>query len=183
LSETDAALKKAIAIDNINQLREAEFSSLLPVLQRQKITYNILYSLQVLKTLRETQDFWFVLLADQKSYTAGTTCFTNGGIRLAQSTSTNAITNNDGIVVEMCIPDKGGEKLKPLNDLVADIKKHPLYSRVDSLAANQRTNLVDPKLLIPDRHFAISLEVADDGLLKPLRAQTDKTNNVASLAK
>ena len=46
---------------------------------------------------------------------------------------------------------------------MADLKKQPLFRRVDTLPPNQRTNLVDPKAVLPDRYFCLAIELAESG--------------------
>ncbi len=174
VAEAELALKKAQAIDVFNQQRDQEFAHILPVLERQQNTVQVLRTLQILQTIREPKDLWFVLLADQTSYFAGTT--TPPGM---ETPKTNAVDKSSatngppaapahGFIVELCIPDKGGEKLKPLNDLVADLKKQPLFRRVDTLPPNQRTNLVDPKAVLPDRYFCLAIELAETGFRRSI---------------
>jgi hypothetical protein len=46
---------------------------------------------------------------------------------------------------------------------VADLRKDALFGRVDSVPAAQRRSLVATNVLIPDRHFAVSVALADLG--------------------
>jgi Tfp pilus assembly PilM family ATPase len=186
LSNAEAALKKARGIDVLNQQRDLEYAKVLPVLRRQKSTTDFFRVFEVIQQLRAPRDLWFVLLADQASYFAGSPLATYGlgpsnfTEVAAQSTNTPHATN--GFILELCIPDKGEEKLKPLNDLVAEMKKSNLFRKVDSLPANQRTNLVDPKRLLPERHFALAIELAEHALFEPALPMAEKTNKTSTPA-
>ena len=169
IDRAEAALNKAQAIDILNQRREVELANLQPVLERQKNMADLMQVMQILQQVREQKDLWFVLLADAKSYFAGTTMLPVETLRsnsLGSILVTNPPAVSNGFVVELCIPDKGGEKLKPLNDLVAELKKQTLFRKVDTLPPNQRTNLVDPKLLLADRNYSVELELAESSFAR-----------------
>jgi hypothetical protein len=113
-----------------------------------------------------------VLLADQQSYFRGSAAASSSTNLPADTNLFLQVTNvlaKPGFIAELCFPaDSDKDKaLKTLSDLVAELKKEPLFSNVDSLAANQRKNLVDPKVLVPDRHFSLFIEVKESEWLPP----------------
>ncbi|MBI2925478.1 MAG: pilus assembly protein PilM [Verrucomicrobia bacterium] len=162
--QAELTLKQARQIEMLARRRDAEFERLAPLLQRQRQTVEALRTLHVVQQSRTQKEFWYVLLADQQSYF-------RGAAGAAFSTNVPADTNlflqvtnvpaKPGFIAELCIPAESDKALKTLSDLVAELKKEPLFSNVDSLAANQRKNLVDPKVLVPDRHFSLFIEVKE----------------------
>jgi hypothetical protein len=66
-------------------------------------------------------------------------------------------------VIELCVPAQGEQTLKTVGDVVAELRKDAFFGRVDSVPAAQRRAWVDPKVLIPDRHFAVAVDLADLG--------------------
>lgn len=179
LEDAQAAWKKAQGVDNLIHQRDLEYSSVLPVLQRKKNTIDFLQILSNLQNIRRQKNLWFVLLADQNSYAAGSTLVSYGlnPTNLADhfELSNKAATSNL-FVIELCIPDSEAEKLKPLNDLVADMKQTELFRKVDILPASQRTNLIDPKTILPGKHYALAVELAEGPLFEPSLGQRSKTN-------
>ena len=73
-----------------------------------------------------------------------------------------------GFIAELCLPDGDNEALRrTLSQLVADLKQEPIFGKVDSLSVDRRRNLVDPKILLADRNFALQIELADQELYLP----------------
>jgi Tfp pilus assembly PilM family ATPase len=183
LEDAQAAWKKAQGVDALIHQRNLEYTRLLPVLQRKKTTVDFLQILRSLQVIRQQRNLWFVLLSDQNSYAAGSTLAFYGlnPTNLSEhSELTNKASASNGFVLELCIPDAGGEKLKPLNDLVADMKKTDLFRKIDILPASQRNNLVDPKTILPDRHYALAVELAQGPLFEPLLGMRANTNKAPS---
>jgi hypothetical protein len=163
IRRAEQTLQEARSIAALAAGRDTLFQFLLPILQRQRQTVAALESLQALYTARAGKPFWFVLLADRQSYTDGGTV--PGPAAPPSVNSTNLLTPPPpaapGFVAELCIPADSEAALLTLSELVAALKNRPLFSRVDSLPASQRRNLVDPAVLIPDRHFALALELSE----------------------
>ena len=162
----EAALAQVQELAQLVRQRDRAFELSWPLLDHQERTLDLLHTLRRLQEARSRHDFWSVLLADSDSYARGST--------LPQATTNRAgLTNlpplleeplaKPAFVAEVCIPATGEQTLKVLADLVTELRKDELLGRVDSLPATQRRAWVDPKVLIPDRHFAIAVECADRG--------------------
>ena len=160
------ALAQVQQIETIARQRDLAFGQAWPLLDRQERTLDLLHTLRTLQESRGQKDFWCVLVADNDSYTRGTTLpppATNRfGITNVLGASEESLLK-PAFIVELCVPAQGEQALKVVSDVVADLKKNPLFNRVDSVPAAQRRALADPKILIPDRHFAVSVELADLG--------------------
>lgn len=168
----DLARQAQVALTQVEQLqaasrdRDRAFEQYWPLFDQQERTLDLLHTVRVLQQARVNHDFWCVLLADQDSYSRGTTLppvvtnrfgFTNTLMRPDESLTKPAF------VVELCVPAQGEQALKVVSDVVAELKQDSQFSRVDSVPSLQRRAWVDAKVLIPDRHFALSVDLADLG--------------------
>lgn len=136
---------------------QREYRQLQPILDRQKRTADLLQTLAVLKEARAQKEIWFVLLADRQSYLLGATISTNTTPATAPATP----ASRPAFIAELCVPAAGTEAMKTLSDLVATLKQTARFHNVDTLPAADRQNRVDPKLIIPNRHFAVAIELSD----------------------
>lgn len=164
--QAEAALAQVERLQAAGRDRDRAFEQFWPLLDRQERTLDLLHTVRVLQQARVNHDFWCVLLADQDSYARGTTLpvvvtnrfgFTNTLVLPDESLTKPAF------VVELCVPAQGEQSLKVVSDVVAELKQDSLFARVDSVPSLQRRALVDAKVLIPDRHFALSVDLADLG--------------------
>ncbi len=164
--KAEAAAAQVRQLENLARQRDQTLERCWPLLDQQERTLNLLHTLRVLQQGRAHHDFWCVLLADSDSYAHGTTLPvspTNRPGFLPLATSGEENVTKPGFVFELCVPAQGDQTLKVVGDVVADLRKDPLFGRVDSVPAIQRRALVDAKVLIPDRHFAVSVDFADLG--------------------
>ncbi len=164
--KAEAAQVQVRQLETLAQQRDLAFVRHWPLLERQERTLDLLHTLRVLQQSRARHDFWCVLLADSESYSRGTTLPTVVTNRFGQ-TNTLALAEDQlakpSFVIELCVPSQGDQALKIVGDVVSELRKDPRFSRVDSLPVAQRRALVDPKVVIPDRHFAVLVDMADLG--------------------
>lgn len=161
-----SALAQVEKIEDLTRQRDLAFQQVWPLLERQERTLDLLHTLRTLQESRAQKDFWCVLVADNDSYARGTTLPAIATNRFGMTNTLGASEESllkPAFIVELCVPATGEQTLKVVSDVVADLKKNPLFSRVDSVPKDQRRALADPKVLIPDRHFAVSVELADLG--------------------
>ena len=167
----------------------AEYESFRPVFAGQQNTLDALKTLGLLQQSRSNQNFWYVLLADQQSYfsqPAGpistnkpartnlappAISFLTEGPASATS-STNISPAKPGFIAELCVPDAEEAARRRLSQLVSDLKQQRLFSKVDLLSDDLRRNLADPKVVIPERHFVLALDLAETELRQPLRLKS-----------
>lgn len=172
VQQAEEALRHVQHLNTLARERDQAFSEVWPLLDQQQRTLDALHTLRLLQLARASNDFWCVLSADSESYTRGATVavtatnrfgLTNApaGALPAQAGEESAL--KPGFIVELCVPTPGEQALKVVSDVVAGLKKDPLFSRVDSVPAAQRRALVATNVVIPDRHFAIAVELADLG--------------------
>jgi Tfp pilus assembly PilM family ATPase len=163
----------------------AQYEQIRPVLDRQQQAFATRTTLDLLQQARSNRSLWFVLFADQQSY------FTQPlpALSTNQPGATNlllplrypslivsnlfgpVLTNpspaKPGFITELCIPEEPEAARRTLSQLVNDLKQDPIFAKVDSLSDDLRRPLADPKVLLSDRHFALSLELADTELQRP----------------
>jgi len=190
LKHLTATVKVIKEIDSILSQKQVTLNHILPVIERQFDTRSIIGTFALFQSIRQNKDLWFVLVADELSYTSGS------ALNAAQKSlvHSNAVQTNlplirvfeppgsiKRMVAELSIPDKGGERLKPLNEIVTDLKKYSIFSKIDFMPQDQRTNLVDMKLVIPERYFAILLEFTNAYPLSYSQV-TRETNSQVPLA-
>ena len=154
-----------------------EYETLRPLLQCQQTTRDTLETLALLQQTRSNHTFWYVLLADQYSYfhqpslsstnRAATTNasaaaitwlpFSSGPFSLS---ATDVPPAKPGLIAELCVPEdlEGARRVR--SQIVNNLKQGTLFSKVDLLSDDLRRDLADPKVLLPERHFALSLDFA-----------------------
>ncbi|HKS37173.1 MAG TPA: pilus assembly protein PilM [Verrucomicrobiae bacterium] len=160
LTQSQAALEKTHSTESLATLLAQQYESLRPILQRQKETWDTLKTLALLQQVRSNRNFWYVLLADQRSYFAARPIVQTNSPPAQTGSATNPPPQKYGFVAELCVPEEPEAMRRVVSQLVTDLKRDPLFRNVDALSAEWRRNLVDPKLLIPDRSISLELELA-----------------------
>ena len=168
----------------------AEYEGLRPLFAGQQNTLDTLKTLSLLQQSRSNRSFWFVLLADQQSYFSPSPVFgstnktprTNALAQLVERVAslsagssvspwgwTNLSPAKPGFIAELCVPDEAEAARHVRSQLVNDLKRQPLFAKVDLLSDDLRRNLAEPKVLLPDRHFALALDFAETDFQYPPR--------------
>jgi Tfp pilus assembly PilM family ATPase len=186
LVQGETALALAREMDALALRRQQEYERIWPLLNRQKQTLDALRTLEVLQRARAGKEFWFVLLADPPSYFTASTVPPTPGEAAATNAPVIPQALKPGFIAELCIPATGDENLKIMTELLAELRREPTFQNVDSLPANQRRTLLDPKVIIPDRHYALGIELAPNEFPPPYalgrpepRAATDDLRRTA----
>jgi hypothetical protein len=176
MREAEAALERIQQTREVTAAVGAEYLRLQPLLERQKLTLDTLQALNVMQQARSNRNLWFVLMADDQSYLSSSagmstnefTAIEGTGLAasslpagsLAAAASTNRATIRSGFIAEVCIPEEGDALRRTLSQLVSDLKGSPSFRNVDTVPAEQRRALANPKTIIPERHFALFMELA-----------------------
>ncbi len=165
-----------------------------PLFARQKMTLDTLRTLALLETSRSNRSFWYVLFADQQTYftqplpappiTAPATnaaaaatnapapLFTNFQLTSLTGPATNANPAKPGFIAELCIPEDADAARRTFSQLVSEIKSNALFAKVDSLSRDLRRSLADTNVVLPGRHFALALELAEPDFRHPIPLST-----------
>lgn len=174
LGQVEQALREAEEDVRLTDGLLAEYEEMRPLFERQQFTLGALQTLALIEETRSNRAYWYVLLADQQTYFtqplpgAGTNAAgTNGPAAprrlppwLTGSGGTNAPVTRPGFIAELCVPEPAEAARRTFSDVVGALKQDPLFARVDSLSDDLRRELADPKVLLPDRHFALALDLA-----------------------
>ena len=146
------------------------YDELRPLFERQQATVDTLQSLALLQAARSNRTLWYVLIADQQSYFAQPPTLTTtnkppagrGGLEFAvrRHELTNASPARPGLIAELCVPEDADAARSTLSLVVNNLKKSPVFERVDLLSEDLRRSLADPKVILPERHFALALDFA-----------------------
>lgn len=182
LKSANAALEQAQAAERLGKQLSAKLEGLRPVLERQRQTAHTLQALAHLQWARTNRNFWLVLFADARSYFLTPAAAVSSTVPAASegtpaATGTNVVTDitqagatntpaapllpsRRGFVVEISIAEQGEAMRRTLLETVAELNEVPLFEHVDSLPSDLRRPLAKPEVTIPDRHFALALQMA-----------------------
>ena len=188
LNQVQAAQTAADANDAFTSDLVAEYENLRPVLAAQQNTIDTLKTLALLQESRSNRGYWYVLLSDQQSYFSqplslatnrpaktnllSSTEVPRLGPLLVRPTAT-ALTNGapakPGFIAELCVPGDAEASRQALSELVNGLKQQRLFSKVDLLSDDLRRSLADPKVIVTDRDFVLSLDFAETDFQQPVR--------------
>lgn len=162
IAQAQAALHSASNVAQLAQRLDLGYTSVGPLFLRQQQSLQTLAAFNAVRTARTNNDFWLLLFADALTYRTGSTqpkLPTNAPPAIPAAALTPAPTNAQ-FVAEICIPQEGDRSRRILNQFVSDLKRNPLFARVDVLPPERKRNLVDPRVYVTNRVFAVSLEIA-----------------------
>lgn len=170
--QSQGALQTALQIDQLYRQLNIDYERVYPVLQRQRETLDTLQALAAVQAARTNTDHWYVLFADAASYQAGTSGLaqlTLSAVRPPGGTNLPpvAVPERREFIVEVCVPREGEALRRVLGDVVANLKHDVLFQRVDALSPERKRDLVDPKVAVSNRVFAVAMEVAGRRLPVP----------------
>lgn len=166
--KVQAGLKSVQEAATLSRELFKSYDELRPLFERQQRTTDTLQSLALLESARSDRAWWGVLIADQQSYFAAApaAAATNkppgleGEFASARREATNASPARPGLVAELCVPADLDAARSTLSAVVNNLKRAPVFERVDVLSEDLRRSLADSKVLVPDRHFALVLDFA-----------------------
>jgi hypothetical protein len=179
------AVQQAEDIRAVAEGFNARLDSLRPVLERQRQTVETLQTLAALQQQRTNDQYWYVLLADAASYSAGSNNFAANTLARNLDTravpggvATNTPVSSRVFVAEVCFVPRGEAMRQMLSDLVSELKRHPVFRNVDVLPAESRRDLVATNLIFPERHLALELNLSEAALLAAINLPRLNTTNV-----
>lgn len=164
-----AGLKTVQETGTLNRDLINKYDELRPLFERQQRTMDTMQSLALLQSARSNHSLWGVLIADQQSYfsqpiNAGTNKPSagpgNGEAAALRREATNASPARPGLIAELCVPEDADAARSTLSLVVNNLNKAPVFDRVDVLPDDLRRQMAEPKVIVPDRHFALRLDFA-----------------------
>ncbi len=192
LTKAQAALESLQANQVLTGDLQTEYERLRPLLERQQNTADTLETLSLLQQSRSNRTFWYVLMADQQSYfsAAGTNRlgrtnlpagptprFPFGDLDSFLAAAADFSPAKPGLIAELCVPEDAESSRRVLSQIVNDLKERPLFSRVDLLSDDLRRSLADPKVILPERHFALALDFAATEFQPPATARRGRSTD------
>lgn len=172
IAQTTEALESAQLLGELTQQLETGYSAISPILERRNMTLVALQSWMAVNQVRTNTDFWMVLFADSVSYHDGTTApqlSTNQPSPASISMASHSTTNAE-FVAEVCIPQQGEPARRILSQFIASLKRLSIFSRVDALPTERKRELVDPRVMISNQVYGVTMDVAMQPLV-PLNAE------------
>jgi len=172
LAKAQAALDSLQSNQDLTGDLLAEYERLRPLLERQQNTTDTLQTLALLQQSRSNRSFWYVVMADQPSYFRASATNRTGRTNVVAAPAsrdwdsyftgfaTNVFAAKPGLIAELCVPEDAEGARRVLSQIVNDLKEWPLFSKVDLLSDDLRRSLADPKVILPERHFALALDFA-----------------------
>lgn len=162
IAQTTSALESARAVGELMQQVDAKYAALRPIIVRRGQTITTLRTWSAVNQVRTNNDYWMVLFADSLSYLEGTT---------APQSSTNQpapglaqLHLNPGrrteFVTEVCIPQQGEPARRILSQFVLSLKGLGVFERVDELPTERKREIVDPRVIISNQVYGVSMEMA-----------------------
>ncbi len=163
----------------------SEYETVRPVLAAKQNTVDTLKTLALLQQSRSNRSCWYVLIADQHTYFTQPLpqSSTNKTARTNSVGSTanwappspfsgpwlgNASPARPGIIAELCIPEEAeAARRSTISQIVRELQQQGVFSKADQLSEDQRRPLADPKVVIPERQFVLTLEFVETDFLKP----------------
>ncbi len=189
LTESAAeSLAHARRIDELFVRINSDFERLRPSFQRQRDTIRLIEALGAVGRSRTNDAFWYVLFADATSYAAGAVVpppDTNSAPAVVTTPSAAPPPANGTFrkefIAEICVPSEGETMRATLSQVVTDLKASEVFHWVDALPPERRrSDLVDPRVVITNRWFGLSMEMLEDDFPQPLRLLRDRRTRPAA---
>jgi len=171
---TAKAAATAAELDLLYRRLNVDYERMRPILVRQRQTAEALGTLTAVEHARTNDDFWFVSFGDAASYAAGTTLpepVTNRPPANPAPVAAPSPAPPPGrreFVAELCIPSDGEAMRRILSQVVTDLKQSGLFGRVDALPPERKRTIVDPRVVLSNHVFAVSMQLAGEELSAPV---------------
>lgn len=192
LSKVRTAQTTADENETLSAAMINDYETLRPLFARQQNTFDVLKTLALLEQSRSNRSCWYVLIGDQQSYftapispgatnrTSRTNLLTTmadrswpllPGVPRPMGNSANVPAAKPGMIAELCISEDPEAGRVTLSQIVKDLKQQPIFSKVDLLSDDQKRNVADPKVVLPDKDFVLALDFAATDFLQPATAK------------
>jgi Tfp pilus assembly PilM family ATPase len=186
VAQLEQALAESAAMEDLLQRRGSEYNRIVPVVQQQQRTRDLLRTISLMQKVRAENDLWFVMLADGQSYTRGATVrpATPQGTTPAPGSgrgrpSPILVPNGAGpadsvapgwnrFVVEVTIPGEAAQVQAVRRRVVDLFNAEPIFRNVDILPDAARRPIADTSVLLQDQTFSLNLELIPSELPVPV---------------
>lgn len=184
----EEALAQTEDIEDLLSRRRAEYNKIVPIVQQQKRTRDLLQTIALMQEVRAGHELWFVTLADGKSYLDEATVnpprnpSPAGRPGRNQGQSTAAVERTppgwNRFVVELAVPGEPREAREALRSVVNAFNSRDIFRNVDSLPAADRRQVAEKEVTLPGQTFSLNLELIPSEL--PLPAEENGASSPLS---
>lgn len=193
IEELNEAYQQTRDVEELLARRNQEYNKIVPVVQRQKNTRDLLRTLALMQKVRAEHDVWFVLLADGRSYIERGAAAADPQDESQSSTRARAPRERaesprgeasggwNRFVVELSIPGQTRESHEVLRGVVEIFSSGSIFQNVDTLPASERARLVDEAVTLPEQTFPLNLELFPSDL-SPAPSEEDDGSLLPSIA-
>jgi Tfp pilus assembly PilM family ATPase len=183
VADLQAALARTDTIEELLAERSAEYNKIVPVVQQQQRTRDLLQTISLMQRVRAEHEVWFVALADGRSYfneatvtpavsgASGRGSTPRGSSRPVDGGSASSEASPAGwnrFVVELSIPGDPRAAHESLRSVVSILSSANIFRNVDTLPAAARREIANPAVALPDQTFSLNLELIPGELPLPV---------------
>ncbi len=182
LAGQSAALERTREARALEREAIGRYNALRPVLERQRSSLDTLETLAALEASSADRGVWYALFADTETYVSmpeialtnaveGATNATGVAASPARPSPAVEVVGEEpdgGFIAVATVPGEMEAVRATVGRLVEDLNRNPLFAHVDLLSADRRRMLVDPKVVVPDRHFVISIRMEENVFREPV---------------
>ncbi|MCP5516117.1 MAG: hypothetical protein H7A45_02540 [Verrucomicrobiales bacterium] len=144
-----------------------DYAALHPVLQREQRTLDALQALGAMRGRETNRVYWYVLFSDADSYAAGTTLPESLQTTNRPRYGPDPAAGRREFIAEVVVPLEGNQLRTTLSRIVNDLRAEGIFRRVDALPPQRARDLVDPGVMVTNRLFRLSLELAGEAPQSP----------------
>ncbi|HLS28946.1 MAG TPA: hypothetical protein VK041_09870, partial [Opitutales bacterium] len=185
LEDLEEAFAQTTTLDDLLEERNEKYRRIVPVVQQQERTRDLLLTLDLMQEVRTEYDIWFTLLADGKSYLKEASSSASSELAGSRGRSNRASSDRklaevqwerwNRFIVELVVPAEGRQTLQTLRSVVDSLRESPIYQNVDTLAPSDQQSLVSEEVTLPGRTFSLSLQLDSGSLLPPVGSGASDT--------
>jgi len=196
LNHADAVIQKARQTDRLKLQLADEYERVRPVLARQRETVAAIQTLGLLSSHPLPTNAWFVLFADSESYYREVENPVVSTNIPARSTTPSfpvpfevAAQVTNSFIAEISTPMHPLDAMLALGEMIDQLKNNALFRKVDILPLDQRRRLALDSVLVPNGHYALSIELVENEFAAPFLTASEmaalmpvpKTNTTPSI--
>ncbi|MFT4587676.1 MAG: Tfp pilus assembly PilM family ATPase [Candidatus Binatia bacterium] len=170
LAEQQAELSQVRLARQIEFDIARRYDRVRPILERQRRTLDTLEALATLDSTANKRDVWYALFADRETYVSMSEIAVSGGTNETVTATESAagvgdnrgkpFDGGDSFIAVAAVPGQIEMVRETVSRLAEELNKQSLFEHVDLLSSDRRRLLVDPAVVVPERHYVFSLKLA-----------------------
>ncbi len=191
LVELESSLERTREARSLERATVDLYNSLRPALERQRRSLDTLETLAELEASAVDKGVWYALFADRNTYVSmpeivvtNAASATNAEPVVPQPSvpaepGAEVLEEGEGFIAVATVPGERDVALDTVGRLVEDMNRDALFAHVDLLSSDRRRLLVDPAVVVPDRHFVLAIRLPENVFRTPLRGAPKPTSGRA----